>query len=300
MKLNILLFLMIFSACTVDKEKQQGSETTQDQGIKAAIVENEPQHSSVFLEKFTQKAIDIISTNQYVSFSDLQKQKLKNIEENSGVTVSTEIPPEMSGNELYFYIEDRTLVVGSAYKGQFEGTYLSHASAFVIHEDGVVLTNYHVVESNVKNSTIAIFVSDKDGNVYPVTNVLCSSQANDLAVLKIDTKGKKLKTITFAPVELVGDDIYMMGHPFQNTYFMSKGIVARKYISERDDEPRIAVTCDYGQGASGGPIVNTHGQIIGMVSSTYIQLVNNDDPTQMVIKEAVPVSTLWKYVKRRN
>jgi hypothetical protein len=97
MKLNILLFLMIFSACTVDKEKQQGSETTQDQGTKAAIVENKPQHSSVFLEKFTQKAIDIISTNQYVSFSDLQKQKLKNIEENSGVTVSTDIPPEMSG-----------------------------------------------------------------------------------------------------------------------------------------------------------------------------------------------------------
>jgi hypothetical protein len=78
MKLNILLFLLIFYACTVDKEKQQGSETTQDQGTKAAIVENKPQHSSVFLEKFTQKAIDIISTNQYVSFSDLQKQKLKN------------------------------------------------------------------------------------------------------------------------------------------------------------------------------------------------------------------------------
>ena len=88
---------MIFSACTVDKEMQEGSETTQDQGTKAAIVENEPQHSSVFLEKFTQKAIDIISSNQYVSFSDLQKLKLKNIEENSGVTVSTDIPPEMSG-----------------------------------------------------------------------------------------------------------------------------------------------------------------------------------------------------------
>jgi len=144
---------------------------------------------------------------------------------------------------------------------------------------------------------IAVFVSDKDGHVYPVTEVLSSSQANDLAILKIDTKGKKLKALPFAEQELMGEDIYMMGHPFRNTYFMSKGIVARKYISERDMEPRLGVTVDYGQGASGGPIVNLHGQVVAMVSSTYIERANGNGPVQMVIKEAIPVSTFWKYVK---
>ena len=296
MKYHFILFLILLASCSTNNTKQQ--EAVNSKSERKAIVEKAPQNSGEFLEKFTQKAINIISTNKYVSFDDLQKQKLKNIEENSGVSVSTDTPAEMNGNKLYYYLQERTLVVGSAFKGQYDGTYLSHASAFVIREDGVILTNYHVVESDTKRSNIATFVCDKDGNVYPVTDVLSSSQSNDLAILKIDTKGKKLKAIPFAQVELVGEDIYMMGHPFRNTYFMSKGIIARKYVSERDYEQKIAVTCDYGQGASGGPIVNTHGQIIGMVSSTYIEEVNGNGPVQMVIKEAIPVSTLWNYVKK--
>jgi S1-C subfamily serine protease len=265
----------------------------------SAIIEDKPQYSSQFINNFTKKVSELISKNEFVSFSRLQQQKLKNIEENSKVKVSSTKPKKMSGNELYFYLKERNLVVGAAYKGQFENIYLSLASAYVISKDGTIATNYHVINVRKNMSIITIFVSDKDGNVYPVTEVLSSSQANDMAILKIDTKGKKLKALPFAKEELMGEDIYMMGHPFNNTYFMSKGIIARKYISERDMEARIGVTVDYGQGASGGSIVNRNGQLVAMASSTYLERINGSGPVQMVIKEAIPVSTLWNYVEQK-
>lgn len=296
----VFFSLLALISCSENKKKDNNEgqilavENTTDDNY--GIIEDNPQHSSKFINKFTEEANKIISTNEFVSFSELQQQKLKNIEENSNIKVSSEKPGKMTGNELYFYLKERTLVVGSSYKGQFDGLYLSLASAFVISEDGIIATNYHVIEVRKDMETIAIFVSDKDSNVYPVTEVLSSSQANDLAILRIDTKGKKLKALPFAKQELMGEDIYMMGHPFDNTYFMSKGIIARKYISERDMEPKLGVTVDYGQGASGGPIVNQSGQLVGMVSSTYLERVNVNGPVQMVIKEAIPVSTLWNYV----
>jgi S1-C subfamily serine protease len=300
-KIIVFLSLFVFISCSENNKKDNKRDqipvvknTTKHNSV---ILEDKPQHSSQFINNFTAKVSGLISTNEFVSFSKLQQQKLKNIEEKSNVKVSRIKPKKMSGNELYFYLKERNLVVGAAYKGQFESIYLSLASAYVISEDGTIATNYHVIDVREDMSIIAIFVSDKDGNIYPVTEVLSSSQANDLAILKIDTKGKKLKALPFAKEELMGEDIYMMGHPFNNTYFMSKGIIARKYISERDMEARIGVTVDYGQGASGGSIVNQNGQLVAMVSSTYIERVNGNGLVQMVIKEAIPVSTLWNYIE---
>jgi len=61
----------------------------------------------------------------------------------------------------------------------------------------------------------------------------------------------------------MGSDVYLMGNPFSNTFLMIKGIIGRKYVSERDGEVKIAVTVEFGPGASGGPIVK-NGQITGM------------------------------------
>jgi S1-C subfamily serine protease len=301
-KIVFLSLLTLISCSENNKENNKGNQivtvknTTEHNSV---IIEDKPQYSSQFINNFTKKVSELISKNEFVSFSRLQQQKLKNIEENSNAKVSSIKPEKMSGNELYFYLKERNLVVGSAYKGQFESIYLSLASAYVINEDGIIATNYHVIDVRKDMNTITVFVSDKDGNIYPVTEVLSSSQTNDMAILKIDTKGKKLKALPFAKEELMGEDIYMMGHPFNNTYFMSKGIIARKYISERDMEPRIGVTVDYGQGASGGSIVNRNGQLVAMVSSTYLERVNGSGPVQMVIKEAIPISTLWNYVKQK-
>jgi S1-C subfamily serine protease len=233
----------------------------------------------------------------------LQSQKIKNIEENSNITIKEEQGANMNGNQMYYYLKERTFVVGSPYLcTNCPETHLSNATAYSITDNGIILTNYHVIDKNESMDTSAIFVSDSDGNIYNVTEVLSASQGNDLAILKIDTKGKKLKYIPFAKEELLGEDIYLMGHPFGQNYYMSKGIIARKYINDRDNEPRLAVTAEFGQGSSGGPFVNTKGELVAMVAGTYSNYTMNSKEhgyLQMITKEVIPVSSIWKYVKKQ-
>jgi len=257
---------------------------------------------SVFNQTFTDKVSKEIASGNFVAMEILQSQKIKNIEENSNVQITKEQGTEMNGNQIYFYLKERTFVVGSPFLcTNCPETHLSNATAYSITDDGIILTNYHVIDKNESMNTSAIFVSDSEGNIYNVTEVLSASQGNDLAILKIDTKGKKLKYIPFAEEELLGEDIYLMGHPFDQNYYMSKGIIARKYINDRDNEPRLAVTAEFGQGSSGGPFVNTKGELVAMVAGTYSNYTMNSKEhgyLQMITKEVIPVSTMWKYVKK--
>ena len=307
-KIFILIVFVGFFSCSKKDGTAEGrpdikNEVNTEQSSQSSkIMEDKPIKSSRFINDFTQKVSSLLSENKYVSFDELQGQKLKNIEENSNVIVSSNTPEKMNGNQLYFYLKERTLVVGKAFDGPYDATALSMASAYVIHEDGIILTNYHVIEVVEKMNSKAIFVSDKDGNVYTVIEILSSSQTNDLAVLKIDTAGKKLKAIPFAETEYVGETIFMMGHPFDNLFYMEEGIIANKYISERDDAVKISITAEFGQGASGGPVVNENGQLVGMVSGTMMHYTNRSrehGDLQMIVKEVIPVSVINEYIKRK-
>ncbi|MBJ6368381.1 S1 family peptidase [Snuella sedimenti] len=297
-KLMLLFIGLIFLSNCNNKE----GKTTKNDSVLAVnnetIIESTPIRSTTFIDNVTKKVEDLITKNKYTPFLTLQQQKLDKIEENSKIIVDTSRPNKMTGNQLYYFLKERTMYIGSSYLCErCPNIHLMNASGYVINEEGVIATNYHVIEVKDDVDVSGIFATDYEGNVYPVTQILAASQANDLAILKIDTKGKKVKHIPFAKTELVGEDIFMMGHPYNNLFFMSRGIISRKYISERDDETKVAVTCEFGQGASGGPIVNTNGQLVAMVSGVHPHNASgNEGPTLMVTREAIPVSVLKNYV----
>lgn len=304
MKNKYYLLVIFFAVLTIGcknngKEKQTEHDSNpQSEGIKETHVEK----SSTFVDEATKETQKLISENRYTPFDVLQKQKLDRIEENSEVLVEISKPVKKTGNELYYHLKERTMLIGSSYLCErCPNVHLNTASGFIIHEDGVMVTNYHVIEVKEGLDISAIFAIDYEGNAYPVSKILAASQSNDLAILQLDTNGKKLKTLPVAETELMGEDVYMMGHPFGNTFFMSKGIIAKKYINERDGEPRMAITAEFGQGASGGPVVNEYGQVAGIVSATYMHYTNGSKQhgdLQLVVKEAIPVSVLNNYVKR--
>ena len=298
-KALILLSLVSIIACNSTTEEK--IENT-DNSRTIPLLEK-AKKVSVFDRTFTNKVTKEISDGNFVPMDVLQSQKIKNIEENSNVLIKKENGTEMNGNQMYYYLKERTFVVGSPYLCKnCPETHLSNATAYAITDDGIILTNYHVIDKNESMDTSAIFVSDSEGNVYNVTEVLAASQGNDLAILRINTKGKKLKYIPFAEEELLGEDIYLMGHPFGQNYYMSKGIIARKYINDRDNEPRLAVTAEFGQGSSGGPFVNTRGELVAMVAGTYSNYTMNSKEhgyLQMITKEVIPVSSMWKFVKKQ-
>jgi len=295
-KLFIVALLLVSCGSNSDKTNNLSEK------VEEAILELHPQNDAKFEADATKKVQQLVSENNYTSFDNLQSQKLDKIEENSEVLVDVSTPAKMNGNQIYTHLKERTLLIGASYLCDLcPNIHLKNASGYVINEDGVIATNYHVIEVKKGVNISGLFATDHEGNVYPVTKILAASQSNDLAILQVNTNGKKLKVLPFAEEELIGSDIYVMGKPFSNNFFMTKGIVSRKYISERDDEVKIAITAEFAQGSSGGPVVNENGQLIGMVSGTIMNYSNGSKEhgdLQLVIKEVIPVSVLNTYVKR--
>ncbi|WP_027138020.1 S1 family peptidase [Gaetbulibacter saemankumensis] len=293
------LALLTIVSCKQQTNSNENTVSNNAEPIKEATVI----HDSKFVADYTNSVQKLFSSNNYVPFDELQMQLMDRVEENSEVTVTAQPREFKNGNEMYYYLKDRTVAMGSSYLcDRCPNIHLNNASGFVIHEDGIIVTNFHVVETRENGPNIsAVFASDADGNVYPVVKILSASQSNDLAILKVDTKGKKLKALALAEQELMGEDVYLMGHPFDNYFFMTKGMVARNYISDRTGEVKMAITAEFGQGASGGPVVNNYGEVVGVVSATAIHYTNGSkvhgDP-QLIVKETVPVSVLHTYLKQ--
>ncbi|MBF8150751.1 trypsin-like peptidase domain-containing protein [Winogradskyella sp. F6397] len=266
------------------------------------ISDDESENSTEFVNAARLEVDKLVAANEHTPFEKLKEYRDKNFEANSGVELTRTEQTKKTGNQMYYHLQKSTLYIGSSYLcDRCPNVHLSAASGFVIHEDGVIVTNYHVIAPKDKFEYDGLFAIDHEGNVYVVTEVLSASKSNDLAILKVETKGKKLNALPLAENELIGEDIYVMGHPFKNTFFMTKGIISRKHVNSKGGNPRISITAEFGLGASGGPVVNDSGQVVGVVSATRAHYYGGNSKhkgdLQLLVKVAVPVSQLNKYVQ---
>jgi hypothetical protein len=297
----LVLLAFMFLGCGLNNNKV---ENTTNPAVKKGILELHPRNDMQFFMAAEDSVHQLILKNCYTPYSELQKQKEDKMEKNSEILISTDKPEKMNGNQMYFYLKERTMLVAMAYKcTKCPRTHLVPASGYTITEDGVVVTNWHLFEPMEGMKMEGVFAVNSEGKVYPVTKVLSASKTNDIAILQLNTNGEKLKFLPLAKEELVGQNIYMMGHPAERTYTMTKGIISRKYIDEFDNEPRIGVTADFAQGASGGPIANENGQLAGMVRATFSLYTGDgtkeNGEIQMIVKQVIPVSIIHKYVKQK-
>ena len=299
MKINYILYLslvFLLNSCNSTKNTSETIETEVD------IIEEETENASAFVNAASIAVDKLVAANAHTPFAKLKEDRTKNFEANSGVEITHTKLSKKTGNQMYHHLQKSTLYVGSSYLcDKCPNVHLSAASGFVIHEDGIIVTNYHVIAPRDTIKYDGLFAVDHEGTVYVVTEVLSASKANDLAILKVDTKGTKLNALPLAETELVGEDVYMMGHPFKNTFFMTKGIISRKYVNSSKGQPRMTITAEFGLGASGGPVVNDSGEVVGVVSATRANYsggsAKQKGDLQLLLKIVIPVSQLNNYVK---
>ena len=141
-------------------------------------------------------------------------------------------------------------------------------SGFVITEDGYILTNYHVIAD--ANSITVAFV---DGTTYPATYV-GGEEANDIAVIKINATGLTPVVIGSSDDMLVGEQVTAIGNPLgELTFTETTGIISalNRSITMSDGRKMnmIQTDCAINSGNSGGPLFNSHGEVIGIVSAKY-------------------------------
>jgi serine protease Do len=136
-------------------------------------------------------------------------------------------------------------------------------SGVILSEDGVIVTNHHVVRSG---GQIEIILSDKRTFTG---KVLISDARTDLAVLRIDTKGEKLPYLELRNSDEVevGDLVLAIGNPFGVGQTVTSGIVsavARTSVNIADVRSFIQTDAPINPGNSGGALVTLDGKLAGI------------------------------------
>lgn len=139
----------------------------------------------------------------------------------------------------------------------------SLGSGVIVSEDGLIITNAHVVYRGTK-----IFVTLPDGETYEAAS-LGTDLENDLALLKIEPR-RTLKPARFAKDVLLGESVIAIGNPFGLQNSVTAGIVSgtdRKFMSpdgKREIRDLIQTDAAIGPGSSGGALVNLEGDLLGI------------------------------------
>jgi len=161
----------------------------------------------------------------------------------------------------------------------------SLGSGFIVHPDGYVVTNNHVVEGATE-----ITVELDDGRKLPADLISVDSEA-DLALLKIADKNP-FPTIALGDSSdlMIGEPAIAIGNPFGYSHSVSTGIVSALHRDLKNVEDKeslanlIQTDAAINPGNSGGPLLNAYGQVIGINTAVRSDAQN--------IGFAIPVNRL--------
>ncbi len=154
-------------------------------------------------------------------------------------------------------------VSGQETKGAQSQPQGSRGSGFIIDSTGYVLTAQHVVD---KAKEIEIRLAD--GQRLPAQTVAADGQL-DVAILKIQAE-KELPVLAFGDSNnlRVGDLAVVFGYPFGRESSMNLGIISRSGRTYPESASFEFIQTDAGAyaGGSGGPMLNSQGHVVGMIT----------------------------------
>ena len=136
-------------------------------------------------------------------------------------------------------------------------------SGVIISPNGYIITNHHVIENNSE-----IEITTNDNKTYQAT-VVGSDPSSDIAVLKINTD-QKLPYVFFGNSDStkIGEWVLAVGNPFNLNSTVTAGIISAKARDlnqkDRKNEWYLQTDAAVNQGNSGGALVNTRGELIGI------------------------------------
>ena len=159
-------------------------------------------------------------------------------------------------------------------------------SGFVIDPKGYILTNYHVVEGA---QSIEVVLGDQSR--YPA-KFIGADQRNDVALVKIEPKGKLVAlSLGDSGTIQVGQKVLAIGNPFGFQSTLTTGVISALGRTVQTSQTTFideAIQTDaaINRGNSGGPLINSHGEVIGINSAIY-----TPSGTTAGIGFAIPINT---------
>jgi tetratricopeptide (TPR) repeat protein len=161
-------------------------------------------------------------------------------------------------------------------------------SGFLISEDGLVVTNYHVIRGAV--DALIVF---SDGSKHQVEGVAATDSHSDLAILKVEGGPFPFLELAGNEPPSVGSKVFAIGSPQGRMNSISEGIVSG-HQPLVDDSSIVAIqtTAAISHGSSGGPLFAADGKVVGVTSQSV--------PGGQNLNLAVPVKWLAELVLARG
>ena len=172
---------------------------------------------------------------------------------------------ETSFSEDSDAIEQASASVVKLYCFDDAGDLCATGSGFAVFDDGIILTNYHVIESGAYQ----VVAECDDGYVFEMSSIVTYDEALDIAILKTDyyTGLDTLEIGSSVRLER-GENLVAIGSPLGLKNTVSKGVFSG-YTLEGDVE-MLQFTASISSGSSGGALFNDEGEVIGITTATYV------------------------------
>ncbi len=159
-------------------------------------------------------------------------------------------------------------------------------SGFILNKEGLILTNNHVIDNAQR---VEVTLSNK--KKYKAV-VLTTDKGHDLALIKINNVPDLVPaTLSESNGLMVGQRVYAIGNPFGLSGTMTRGIVSaiRSIRGEENNPIEDAIQTDaaVNPGNSGGPLLNSKGEVIGITT----MIASNGANQSSGIGFAIPINT---------
>ena len=153
-------------------------------------------------------------------------------------------------------------------RGPRERIQNSLGSGVIVGGDGLIITNYHVIEGADEIRVVLADRREFDAKV------VASEERNDLALLQVEAKGAELPILRFGDSDAleVGDLILAIGNPFGVGQTVTSGIIsANARTSQAIGEGGVFIQIDaaINPGNSGGALIDMDGQLVGVNTAIF-------------------------------
>ena len=202
------------------------------------------------------------------------------------LTVPQVAQAETNSVDIVNFVEPSVVFIEADYRDGRSG----FGSGLFVNERGDIVSNRHVLEDAVRARAIT-----SDGREYEITKIIGAHPKLDLMVgattLAKNPQKAQHSFLRLAPQPAEkGEKIYVFGNPQGHTFSVSDGIVA----GYRDDDTNMQYTAPVSPGSSGGPIVNSSGNVVAVVWGGDIQ-----EHTQN-INYSVPANKIYEIVDEKG
>lgn len=157
-------------------------------------------------------------------------------------------------------------------------------SGFIVRQDGLIVTNYHLVKQAKK-----IIIKLKNNQGYKRVRVVGVDANKDIALLKIDAQGLKPVSLGNSSKIVTGERVVSIGNPLGLESTISDGLISS--IRKTNAGFKIFQTSvPLSNGSSGGPIFNLQGEVIGIATASNQKGQN--------LNFAVPINEVKPLIRR--